>query len=138
MPSALPPEHHRLRGTAPRRDQHVGFTPVDRIGGEPEPPSWLDKESLAVWSHVCLILRHRGELGLDLYWALLPLVGAIVDCQRLKRQIQASGITQNVEMKRGGKLARLHPAAQLLQERKSDLLKWLRQFGLTPRSIIVD
>lgn len=137
MPAALPEHARRAHGTADRRDRRPRFAAVDRVPGDPEPPEWFCDLGKATWAHVCEVLRRRDTLGLDDYWSLCGLVSAVVDYRRLGMDIKENGRTRTVITVNGVPFVRIRPEVKLLREVNSSLRKWLREFGLTPKSIQV-
>ena len=136
MPAALPEHTRRARGTQRRRDREPRFAAIDPVPGDPQPPPWFCDLGKATWAHVCEVLRRRDTLGLDDYWSLCGLVSSVVDYQRLKLDIMENGRTRTVIAVNGAPFVRIRPEVKLLRAVEISLRKWLREFALTPATVI--
>lgn len=122
----IPEPERSARGIPERQDRQPRAPQVQRVEGEPEPPTWFDSRTLGIWQHLCAVLRNRGQLTLDNRWALAALTCAVNDWQAMQADIAQNGSTYYL---RG--VEKIRPAAKLMNETDHQLRMWLGEFGLT-------
>src|SRR5687767_14415903 len=96
---------------------------------EPVMPVDLSPEAVGEWQRVTALLRSRGMLDEADRAALVDYVtcwARLVECER---DIATRGVLVDGER---GKIK--NPSCQLARQYRADLMKWSKEFGLTPSS----
>jgi P27 family predicted phage terminase small subunit len=95
---------------------------------EPDPPEWAPEEWLAIWNRTCTELRFMGLLHSADEAALVCLVTAIFEFDRLARVlVKAPAIVRDAN---GQPVA--NPVGRALRQCSAEVSKWCSHFGLTP------
>lgn len=95
---------------------------------EPEPPEWATEEWLAFWSRTCDQLRGMGILYAADREALVCLVTAVHEHDRLARVlVKAPAVVRDAN---GQPTA--NPLGRALRQASGEVSRWCSHFGLTP------
>lgn len=95
---------------------------------EPEPPEWSTEEWLAIWERTCGELRSMGLLHAADREALVCLVTAVHEHDRLARVlVKAPAVIRDTN---GQPCA--NPLGRALRQCSTEVSKWCSHFGMTP------
>ena len=134
-----------------RRDEttrkEAGFDAPNVVHGEPQMPFWLSDRGITIWGELTDVLRQRGQLAKDSYWALCGLVDAIERWEFLRADVAENGYTtKNIaagaarmkgklrddeQVEETDMIERVRAAVKLLFEAQTLMRYWLQEFGLT-------
>lgn len=98
------------------------------LEGEPVKPEWLTPEQAQVWDRYAAQLRGMGLLHAADADTLTCLVLAVVQRDDAAHILAAEGVL--TEGRRGGRLR--HPVTLIMRQANADILRFSREFGLTP------
>lgn len=125
---SLPIEVKQARGHIKQRMPDYKY--VERVNGEPEPPTDLSEYALECWNKVVPVLRTRGQLSLDSLWSLIALCECYAEWKELRLDIRVEGRTYTSEMSYGS-VERANPKVGMLADADRRFRMWLNEFGLT-------
>lgn len=124
-----------------------GLSVPDMVPGDPQMPFWLSDRAITIWGELTDVLRQRGQLAKDSYWALCALVDSIERWEILRADVSENGYTtknvaagaarmkgklkEDEEMDETDMIERVRPTVRLLFEVQTLMRYWLQEFGLT-------
>ncbi len=98
--------------------------------GRPSPPDWLGDDARREWARIVPLLEARGLLTLEARAALAGYCTAWGELAAAQRAILADGAT--VQGDDG--VPRLSPQLRRAEKARADLVRFSREFGITPAS----
>ena len=126
----------QLRGNPGKRALPKG-EPKPDAGRLPSAPRWLSDEAKREWKRIAPRLHAVGLLTEVDGLALAMLCEAFAQYMAAKTVVDGEGLLLVSE--KGNSYQ--HPAAGLMTQARGELLKWAREFGMTPSArtrIVVD
>lgn len=124
-PAPLPTAVKQLRGNPGKRKLNEK---EPRPGGKPSAPRWMTAEAKRQWRrlapqlHAAGLLTELDGLGLAM---LCEAVGQYIEGKELVEREGAVAISDNGNVYQ-------HPAVGLMKSARAEILKWAREFGMTP------
>lgn len=127
-PAPTPTALNKLRGNPGKRPLPKGEPMPATADRVPSAPRWLSEEARAEWKRLAPRLHAVGLLTDVDGTALALLCEALAQYLAAKRIVDREGMLLTSD--KGN--AYQHPAAGLMTSARSELLKWMREFGMTP------
>lgn len=128
-PAPTPTVIKRLRGNPGKRKLNER-EPQPAAGKLPTAPRWLSEEARRQWRKVAGPLHRCGLLTEIDGMALGMLCESFAQYVEARRVVDQEGML--VESDKGNKYQ--HPAVGLMKSARVEVLKWAREFGMTPAS----
>ena len=131
-PAAKPTKLRELQGTPGKRRLPKGEPrPVvkDRV---PSAPRWLGEEARREWRRIAPLLHRAGLLTEVDGTALGMMCEALAMYHEAKRVLGEQRLGLIVVSDKGNTYQ--HPAVGLMNSARADVLRWAREFGMTPAS----
>jgi len=125
-----PTELHKRQGTY-REDRHAADPAGDVSPSVPRCPSWVRDDAKKHWRTIGKMLADYGVMGESFTLALAMLVNALARLIELEKHVERNGHT--VSGSRGSPVP--SPEAMALTKAHEQVMKMLREFGVTPASM---
>jgi len=128
MTSRLSPNVKNLRGTV-RNDRTPKPTALDRLRTAPQAPAHLSERARIEWKALAPVCCEMGTLTNADLRALELLCECLATESDLRETLKREGLT----IPGAGANSKGHPATKLLESTRSQAVRLLCEFGLTPR-----
>lgn len=127
-PAPTPTALNKLRGNPGKRPLPKGEPMPATADRVPSAPRWLSEEARAEWKRLAPRLHAVGLLT-DVDGLALAML-----CEAFAQYVEAKGLVEREGMMAVSDKGNTyqHPAVGLMNSARNELLKWTREFGMTP------
>lgn len=127
-PAGKPTALRQLQGNPGKRPLPKGEARPEVKGRVPSAPRWLGEEARREWRRIAPLLHRAGLLTEVDVVALGMMCEALAVYHQAKEAMGNEGLI--VVSDKGNSYQ--HPALGILNSARSDILRWAREFGMTP------